>query len=110
MLFAQPPAPKDQCLHGVMLGRARVRDPLTGTTKDTGMLLFRITSSDLAPRLLAGDFAEIDPAKLKPEPGKFALFKAPDSAVLQLRRAGPGTAHLEVVGTLRSFHGGADDL
>lgn len=110
MSFAQPSAPNDQCLHGVMLGRARVHDPINGTVKDTGTLLFRITSSDLAPRILPGDFAEIDPGKQKPEPGKFALFKTPGGTDLQLRRAGPRTAHLEVVGTLRSFHGGADDL
>lgn len=108
MSFAQPTAHNDQCLRVVMLGRARVRDPLTGTTKDTGTFLSRITSSDLAPRLLPGDLAEIDPMNLKPEPGKFALFKAPDSAELQLRRAGPANAHLEVVGTLRSFHAGED--
>lgn len=108
MSFAELTDPNDRCLRVVMLGRARVHDPLTGTTTETGTHLYRITSSDLAPRLLPGDLAEIDPAKLKPEPGKFALFKAPNSAELQLRRAGPGTAHLEVVGTLRSFHGGAD--
>jgi hypothetical protein len=108
MLFAQPTAPNDQSLRVVMLGRVRVRDPLTGATEETGTLMFRVTSSDLAPRLLPGDFAEIDPRALSPDPGKFALFNEPNGAGVHLQRVGSANAHLQVLGALRSFHFGSD--
>lgn len=108
MLFAQPTAPNDQCLRVVMLGRVRVHDSITGATEETGTLMVRVTSSDLAPRLLPGDFAEVDPRVLSPDPGKFALFNEPNGAGLHLRRAGPACAHLQILGAVRSFHFGSD--
>lgn len=98
----------DECIRGVLLGRVRSHDPITGATEETGTLMFRVTSSDLAPRLLPGDFAEIDPRALSPDPGKFALFNEPNGVGLQLQRIGPANAHLQVLGVLRSFHFGSD--